>query len=221
VNDVLFVAAVPGELGDLDPAEAVGVGVIRAAAGLARVLADRRARGDLPGLVIQVGSCGAFGGAHGVGAVIVAEQLGLGDVATQRGLGYTPMPLPTLSSPAGIVALAEAAGAGRSRLLTNPAITTDEEGAAAWASSWHAEHMEAAAVGWACEQERVAWAVVLGVANRVGPGAHAEWLAHHLAAETAARAVAARLAAAWRSAPQPEPRSASGIGRLERAEDPD
>jgi purine-nucleoside phosphorylase len=60
-----------------------------------------------------------------------------------------------------------------------PAITTSEEGARRLAAIAAAEHLEATGVFAACQAAGVPVAAVLGVANRVGPGANAEWRANH------------------------------------------
>lgn len=80
-------------------------------------------------------------------------------------------------------------------VLTVSAITTDPGITATYAKHWQIEHMEAWAVAWAAQQAGVPLVILLGVANQVGPNAHAEWLANREAAEAAAREVALRLLA--------------------------
>ena len=192
----LVVAAVREELHDL-PGEAVGVGVLRAAVATARLLAERAAGGAPVTRVLQVGSCGAFDAALPAPTVIVATEVGLGAPVDLLGKGYTPLPPPALGVDPAAVAAAAALGAVPTRLLTNQSITTDPALVAAFAAHWGAEHMEAAAVAWACREAGVAWVGVFGVANRVGPEAHAEWLRNRVAAERAAVAVAAGLLTGW------------------------
>jgi nucleoside phosphorylase len=50
-----------------------------------------------------------------------------------------------------------------------------------------AENMEAFAVAWVCADHHIPCDIVLGVSNRIGPTAHDEWKAHHLAASRAAQ----------------------------------
>jgi len=60
-----------------------------------------------------------------------------------------------------------------------PAITVDPEGAALLATLAAVEHLEVTGVFAACAAAGVPVAAALGVANRVGPQAHAEWKASH------------------------------------------
>jgi purine-nucleoside phosphorylase len=93
-------------------------------------------------------------------------------------------------------ALSARLGLPSSAVLTVPAITTDPEMVTALTGAaggpWAVEHLEAAAVALACAAVGVPFACALGIANRVGPDAHAEWLANRAAAEAGARAAAAR-----------------------------
>jgi nucleoside phosphorylase len=54
-----------------------------------------------------------------------------------------------------------------------------EDGARALAEVGPAEHLELTGVFAACAAAGVPAAAALAVANRVGPGAHAEWRASH------------------------------------------
>jgi nucleoside phosphorylase len=88
-----------------------------------------------------------------------------------------------------------ALGARPVRVATTLAVTEADDLAAALVTtlSCEAEHLEAAGVAEACVQARVPFAAVLGVANRVGAPARAQWRAHHREAGDAA----ARLAERW------------------------
>jgi purine-nucleoside phosphorylase len=72
-----------------------------------------------------------------------------------------------------------------------PAITVDPEGAALLGAVAPAEHLELTGVFAAAHGAGVPVGALLGVANRVGPDAHAEWKAHHAAVS---RALVAALA---------------------------
>ena len=52
--------------------------------------------------------------------------------------------------------------------------------------------MEAYGAALACQDAGVPFCVVLGVANQVGPEAHAQWKAHRVEAEQAACRIAER-----------------------------
>lgn len=166
---------------------------------MGRLLVERR-----PSRVVLVGTAGVFPGrAPTVGSVIVARRLGLGATAVTLGLGYQPGAPPVLTAdapdlpgdlpgdlPAGLPACR------RADVLTNLAITTSPDLAARFAVDWEIEHMETFGVAWACHAAGVPFAAVLGITNTVGPDAHAEWLRHRSAAESAARAAARALVAA-------------------------
>jgi nucleoside phosphorylase len=177
VTAPLLLAAFPPELAGLDAAPparwqvaSVGVGAVVAAAATARLLAERR-----PPRVLLVGTCGAYDGRLLVGDVLVAEAALACSLDELEGRAYRPeperirfaatWPLP-LALPAHPVAVP-------------PAITTSLDGARRLATVAAAEHLELAGVFAACHGAGVPVAAVLGVANRVGPGAHEEWRANH------------------------------------------
>ena len=179
-----FVAAVGEELGPV-PGSVLGVGMIAAAASAAKLLALER-----PDAVILIGTAGAFAGGPAVGSVICARNVGLGCPATSLGLGYIPR------APGPIACdddLREKLGLPAANVLTNLAITTDPALAERFATEWQVEHMEAYAVAYACADAGIPFAAVLGITNRVGPTAHAEWLRFRLSVGEAARAAALRL----------------------------
>lgn len=154
---------------------------------MGRLLAESR-----PSRVVLVGTAGVFPGrAPTVGSVILARRLGLGATAVTLGLGYQPGAPPVLTADA-----PDLPGCLRADVLTNLAITTSPDLAARFAQDWEVEHMETFGVAWACHAAGVPFAAVLGITNTVGPDAHAEWLRHRSAAESAARAVARALVAA-------------------------
>ncbi|HMJ55801.1 MAG TPA: hypothetical protein VK540_27195 [Polyangiaceae bacterium] len=207
-TDVLVVAAHPPELAGLRAllseelrgrvgdrtvvAEAVGIGLAAAAAGTATAL-QRYA----PRAVVLVGTCGAYehrGGDLAIAQVVAANRIRLASTAAVEGRGAFPGPM-------GITVDADvalsAALAGQSvrpvSVATTLAITTEDVLAnrVADALACEVEHLEAFAVATACAQGHVPMAVILGVANRVGSSARAEWLRHHEAAGKASTDVVA------------------------------
>jgi len=175
----LFVAAVAEELGDL-PGAVLGVGPIIAAASAGALVAVQR-----PSRVILVGTAGAYEGGPAVGQVVVSGRLGWSDGVAVMGLGYVPRP------PAPLVGDADMASRSGLRVwdvLTTGAITTDAALCARLGQGFHVEHMEAFGVARACADHGVPFVAVLGITNRVGPDAHAEWLRNRVACQDAARA---------------------------------
>jgi nucleoside phosphorylase len=169
----------------------VGVGPVEAALGTARALQARR-----PRALILVGTAGVYRTAvrrPAIGQVVVARRLRFVSVGTARALAYFPGPMPlAVQSDAGLRAmLARAAGAPLADVACPPAITRSTAAAAAVAATSRAtvENLEAFAVARAAAEWGVPFAAVLGVANEVGPRAHAQWTAH--GAEAAAAACAA------------------------------
>jgi purine-nucleoside phosphorylase len=173
---------------------AVGVGAVDAAVGAARAIARAA-----PRRIVFVGTAGAYaaaGAAAPIGAAIVAGRLHLVSTAALRGDGYTPAPL--VSDAAPDRGLSAALRGTRPRLpvldVACPGAITRAAALAnriARASGAELENLEVFAVARAAAAAGVAFAAVLGVSNAVGPRAHAQWRAHHLAAsEAACRAIA-------------------------------
>jgi purine-nucleoside phosphorylase len=181
VAEGLLLAAFPPELAGLEatpPAgwrvALTGVGAIAAAAATARLLAGRPAA-----RVLFVGTCGAYDGRLAVGQLISASAALAVSLEVLEGRAYRPelerarwdatLQLPF---PAHLVAVP-------------PAITVDAAGAARLAALAPAEHLELSGVFAAAHAAGVPVGAALGVANRVGPGAHAEWRANHAAVSRA------------------------------------
>jgi len=183
---ITLLSAVDAERGGR-PGASVGVGPVRAAAATAALLAARR-----PRAVLFVGSAGAYPPDVPIGSAFSASGLGFAELGQLGGLGYVPMPPPELTAHP---ALAAALGLPLASVLTLAGVTTDAPTAARLSARWTLEHMEVYAVAHACAAEGVPFAAALGVANHVGPGAHAQWLAHRGAAEAAACAAIDRLLA--------------------------
>jgi purine-nucleoside phosphorylase len=173
--DALLLAAFPPELAGLDAAPPngwrvalTGVGALAAAAATARLLAERPAS-----RVLFVGTCGAYDQRLAVGDLISAAAVIAVSLDVLEGRAYRPesevtrwSPGWTLPFPAHDVAVP-------------PAITRTADGARLLASVAAAEHLELTGVFAAAHAAGVPVAGALAVANRVGPGAHAEWKANH------------------------------------------
>jgi purine-nucleoside phosphorylase len=171
----LLLAAFAPELAGLDlspPAGwsvgVTGVGALTAAVETAHLVATHR-----PERVLFVGTCGALDERLRVGDLVCATETLATSVEERTGRAFRPegervrwpatWPLPF---PAHAVAVP-------------PAITRSEEGARTLAAVAAAEHLELTGVFAACHAAGVPVAAALAVANRVGPGAHAEWAANH------------------------------------------
>lgn len=184
----LIVAAVAPEFDPL-PGYAIGIGPVVAGITLARLLAERRIAGDLPGAVILLGTAGSLPGGPPILSVVRAGRMGMADPLAASGTGYVPLPPADLQGqlPPGMPGLA---GLPVAAALTNLGVTTDPAAAARYAAAgWQVEHMECMAAALACAAEGVPFCAILAVSNAVGPDAHAQWRANR--AEAQRRAVAA------------------------------
>ncbi len=184
MKPTLVVAAVVEELGSL-PGLAVGVGVVRAAEATARLCARFQ-----PERVILVGSCGKYGASPDIGTAIQARMVGLVDGAAALGLAYAPLAPEPIATPV-LLGL----DLPTAKVATTGAITTDPTLAARLAADWDIEHLEAFGAALACQMVGVPFHAILGVANTVGPEAHAEWRTHRHDAEAAAQ----RAVEVWRN----------------------
>jgi nucleoside phosphorylase len=173
--------------------DAVGVGTVDAAVGAANAIARAN-----PKEVIFVGTAGVYQAAGSarslpIGSAALAGELRLISAAALRGDAYHPAPLvaAAATTPALRDRLARAAGTETPPPVVNVACPLAITRAAALARRFAAtgaalENLEAFAVARAAAACGVAFAAVMGIANQVGPRAHAEWRAHHLAASRAA-----------------------------------
>jgi purine-nucleoside phosphorylase len=158
---------------DRDPppgwvAATTGVGVIAAAVETSRLVREIR-----PVRVLFLGTCGAYDDRLAVGDLIAAAGALATSVEELEGRAYRPeaevmrwgatwdLPLPA------------------HEVAVPPAITLTTEGARALARVAAVEHLELTGVFAACEAAGVPVAAALGIANRVGPEAHAEWRREH------------------------------------------
>lgn len=181
---ILVLAAVAEELGSL-PGRTVGVGPVVAAATAAHLLTELR-----PDAVVLIGTAGSYRGGPPVGQACAARRVGLADGAATMGLGYVPRPPSPLPCDPRLLARANLPVVD---VLNTGAITTDPVLAGRLADGWQVEHLEAFGVAAACAAARVPFVALLGIANQVGPDAHAQWLTHRNAAQDAAREAAAAL----------------------------
>jgi nucleoside phosphorylase len=182
-----------------------GIGAVDAAVGAAAAIAAAR-----PIRVIFVGTAGVYGKAVraglSIGSAAVVGEIVCVSTATLRGEAYLPAPttLRTETSWRLRAALRAAAGeVGAARSVACPLAITRAAPLArriAAATGADLENLEAFAVARAAGAAGVDFAAVLGVANRVGPTGHAEWLRHQRAASRAACILVARFLGLARSA---------------------
>jgi nucleoside phosphorylase len=218
MDRILICAAVEAELAPLralalpSPLQlaAIGVGPVEAALGASQVLgasqalgaaqgpAPARSAGErLPAAAILVGTCGAFPGRGleiGDAVLVVRSMLTASDAATGR--SYIPAPAAVVShaDEALCASIVAAVALPRVGAATVAAITSDAEAAQKLpaVTGMDTEHMEAHAFLRAAELAQVPAACILGVANFVGPEAHAQWKAYAALASSAAAEALAR-----------------------------
>jgi nucleoside phosphorylase len=200
----LVVAAFPPELEEFQrlapgvATAAVGVGLVDAALGSARTMAEVR-----PDVVILIGTCGWFDyrGAREPSVVVGAELILSDGGAAEGRAALVGGASDVQTAPAALVDAISARGAVRAAIATTLSITVDDALAEALAAdlasrcgaaSCGVEHLEAYAVARAAERAGAACVAVLGVANRVGAGGRAAWAAGHAAASGRAADVVAR-----------------------------
>jgi nucleoside phosphorylase len=169
----------------------VGIGAIEAAIGASRAIAAHR-----PGRLVFVGTAGVYArgrAAIPIGGVAVAGEIQWVSTAALRGDGYLPGPvaLRAETSTSLAAALTAALGdAGRAPLSVACPLAITRTSALgrliADATGADLENLEVFAVARAALAAGVEFGAVLGVANRVGPGGHREWLKHHRAVSRAA-----------------------------------
>jgi purine-nucleoside phosphorylase len=145
-----------------------GIGAIPAAVETSRLVRELR-----PRRVLFLGTCGAYDDRLAVGDLLAAASALATSVEETEGRAYRPdaearrwsatwqLPLPAHD------------------VAVPPAITLTAEGARALSRVAAVEHLELTGVFAACAAAGVPVAAALGVANRVGPDAHAEWKREH------------------------------------------
>src|SRR6185312_12979877 len=131
----LLVAAYAPELGALD-GRAVGVGLIAAAAGTERAIAEAR-----PERIVLVGTCGVLPGVeHAIGSIVVVERARL----IVRPGEYVPGIMPVEAAWA--AECARAIGAPLVTAASGVGITSSDEEARRLAAEAAVEHLESFAV---------------------------------------------------------------------------
>jgi nucleoside phosphorylase len=175
----------------------VGVGLVEAAHGTARLIAEAR-----PAAILLVGTAGVYPGhqeAFPVGTAAVVGDLALLPQVLPGRHTYLPEILPrrAAASPALGRKIRAASGLPVASVACPLAITASARAAAfAARSGCVLENLEAFAVARAAAAARIPFAAVLGIANRVGPRGHREWQQHcREAAAVACDAVLALLRA--------------------------
>jgi len=172
----------------------VGIGAVEAAAGAATALARQA-----PGAVVFVGTAGSYGETPSLDAVAIARELHLASGSVTASRAYFPEPMRRRAAADTTLrrALVEAGGGAaiEADVASPLGITSSRPLAARLAATTGAtvENLEAFAVARAAAEAKVPFGAVLGIANRVGPAAHRQWLQHR---ETATAAACA-LVAAW------------------------
>lgn len=172
----------------------VGIGAVDASAGAARAIADGR-----PERVIFVGTAGVYArgrAAAPLGTAVVPGEIVCVSTAALGGDGYLPEPMivRAATSSALRTALAGQPADDAPSVACPLAITRSARLARQIADATGAEleNLELFAVARAAASVGLEFAAVLGVANRVGPTAHREWLANHRRASRAACTVVLR-----------------------------
>jgi purine-nucleoside phosphorylase len=167
----LLLSAFAPELSGLDrepPAGWVvataGLGAVTAAVETSRLLREHRAT-----RLLFVATCGAYDDRLSIGDVVSAARAIATSVEEAEGRAYRPA-AEVFRWPATWILPFPAHD-----VAVPPAITLTEAGARALSRIAPAEHLELSGVLAACAAAGVPAAAVLGVANRVGPGAHVEW----------------------------------------------
>jgi nucleoside phosphorylase len=181
----LLLGAYAPEVAGVD-GRAVGVGLVAAAAGTERVIADTR-----PERLLVIGTAGALPGSQlAIGSIVVVARAQL----VVRAGAYVPAIRPTtIDADATFArACADALGAPLVTAASGVGVTSSDEEAARLAASAQIEHLESFAV-LSVAAGRVPATCVLAIANGVGSRAHDEWRAHRASAEAAAIAAAKRL----------------------------
>jgi|GEM_PF-475345 len=166
----------------------VGIGPIEAAIGASRLIVQTK-----PHAVVLVGTAGllpACSRRFAVGQAVVARSaVLLADILPGKN-AYLPASVPrrAKADPALARSVRERTGLPFADVACPLAITRSSRAAKTVAaiSGCALENLEVFAVARAASRAKIPFAAVLGIANRVGPSGHREWLRH--APEAAARA---------------------------------
>jgi purine-nucleoside phosphorylase len=146
------------------------VGAITAAVTTAKLLGE-----TAPSRVLFVGTCGAYDDRLAVGDKIWASDALAISLDVLEGRSYRPE-LECIRWPA---TLSLGLPFQAHSVAVPPGVTRTAEGARRLGTLTAVEHLELTGVYAACAAAGVPCGAVLGVANRVGPEAHREWLTNH------------------------------------------
>lgn len=171
----------------------LGVGLVEASIAMTRCIIREE-----PSAALLLGTCGAFGTALPVGAVVTGARVTIVDASVIDGTAALPAPMPAEATfDQGLHDALVGAGARSVQIANTVGITTDDALAARLArgsadAAVDVEHLEAFAFARACAVARIPCAAALGVANVVGSKGRAEWLVGHARASQEAADVAWR-----------------------------
>ena len=168
--------------------ETVGVGLVEAATGGARLLGRHAPDGVL--LVVTAGCYPRHSQAFAIGSAAICRQIRLLPPVLGRQHGFLPSIIPTQErcSTALVRVLRKATVLPMADVACPLSITASKKAATAAAelSGCALENLEAFSVARAATAAGIPFAAVLGIANQVGPAAHAEWKKYGPAAAAAA-----------------------------------
>lgn len=174
-------------------AQAVGVGLVDAALGAARLLSAEGGAAASSGLGLELVFLGTAGASRASGLaihdVVVARSVSLVDFLAVEGRAKTPFDTRLALDGARVDAMA-AAGAKPVHVATTVGITIDDGAATTLSAAGEVEHLEAFAVARACATAGVPCTIVLGIANHVGADGSDRWRANHVAASARAAEIA-------------------------------
>ena len=172
-----LVATLPPRLREQVLFATVGVGLIEAAMGTAKLIAEHS-----PEAILLVGTAGVYPGQSRqlrLGSAAVIDEMVLLATLHPGTSGYLPEIVPTRarSSSALLRALRKTSKLPSADTACPLAITASSEAAVAAAhlTGCALENLEAFAVARAAASAGIPFAAVLGVANHVGPTGHLEW----------------------------------------------
>ncbi len=172
-------AAAPAPAGLVIALDTLGVGLVEAAIATTQCIMSHRPDGAL-----LLGTCGAFTSAGlALGAVVAGADVRLADASSAL-----PEPMPSHATFDRAVHDALVAAGARSVQIANTlGVTTDDALATRLARGGsEVEHLEAFSFARACARADVPCGAALAVANAVGSGGRAEWLATHERASASA-----------------------------------
>ncbi len=157
-----------------------GIGSLRATQRVTLALAQKKFD-----LVLFCGTAGAYNSAADLSKVFACQKTLWSDGAVLLGKSYIP-PHQNLTE---TLECTEdfAFKIPHAFALCLPSITTDENLAAECARHADLEHLELFGVALACQEFKIPWSGILGVANIVHKNAHIQWKQNHVNASESAQ----------------------------------